>query len=40
MKDAFIPNSTDGGPGDHLHPNRSGYAAMAEAVDLGALLRP
>ena len=40
MKDAFIPNSTDGGPGDHLHPNRLGYAAMAEAVDLTALTKP
>lgn len=40
MKDAFIPNSTDGGPGDHLHPNRLGYAAMAEAVDLAVLTKP
>ncbi len=40
MRDAFIPNSTDGGPGDHLHPNRLGYAAMAGAVALDALITP
>lgn len=40
MRDAFIPNSTDGGPGDHLHPNRLGYAAMAGAVALDALMTP
>ncbi len=40
MRDAFIPNSTDGGPGDHLHPNRLGYAAMAGAVTLDALMTP
>ncbi len=40
MRDAFIPNSTDGGPGDHLHPNRPGYAAMAGAVALDALMTP
>jgi lysophospholipase L1-like esterase len=26
--------------GDHLHPNDAGYQAMANAVDLGMLLRP
>jgi lysophospholipase L1-like esterase len=26
--------------GDHLHPNDAGYEAMANAVDLGMLLRP
>ena len=25
--------------GDHLHPNDAGYLAMAEAVDLDAILR-
>ena len=34
---AFQPNSTTGGPGDRLHPNRAGYQAMANAVDLGML---
>lgn len=33
----FVPDSTMGGPGDGLHPNRAGYAAMAAAVDLAAL---
>ena len=33
----FQPNSTAGGPGDKLHPNRAGYAAMANAVDLTTL---
>jgi len=31
---AFQPNSTTGGPGDKLHPNRAGYEAMGRAVDL------
>ena len=35
MKAAFIPESTTGGAGDKLHPNRAGYLAMGEAVDLG-----
>jgi lysophospholipase L1-like esterase len=30
----FIPDSTTGGAGDRLHPNRAGYAAMAGAIDL------
>jgi hypothetical protein len=25
------------GPGDKLHPNRAGYAAMANAIDLGTI---
>ncbi len=28
------PNSSTGGPGDNLHPNRAGYAAMGNAIDL------
>ncbi len=31
---AFAPNSTIGGPGDMLHPNRAGYVAMGGAIDL------
>ena len=31
---AFKPGSTIGGPGDGLHPNRAGYAAMGGAVPL------
>lgn len=38
MRDAFIPNSTDGGPGDHLHPNRLGYATMADAIEVERLV--
>ena len=38
MRDAFIPNSTDGGPGDHLHPNRQGYGNMADAIELERLV--
>jgi len=38
LRAAFVPNSTVGGAGDRLHPNRLGYAAMAQAVDLQALL--
>jgi lysophospholipase L1-like esterase len=30
----YQPNSSIGGPGDKLHPNRAGYAAMAGAIDL------
>jgi len=35
IKADFQPNSTIGGPGDRLHPNRAGYAAMGRAIDLG-----
>jgi lysophospholipase L1-like esterase len=34
MKPEFIPESTIGGPGDRLHPNRAGYLAMGMAIDL------
>jgi lysophospholipase L1-like esterase len=34
LKPAMQPNSSTGGPGDKLHPNRAGYAAMAEAINL------
>ncbi len=36
----FVPNSTGSGPGDKLHPNRAGYLAMGDAVDLRALVPP
>jgi lysophospholipase L1-like esterase len=39
LKAEFIPESTTGGPGDKLHPNRAGYLAMGMAIDLG-LLKP
>ena len=34
LKLAMQPNSSTGGPGDKLHPNRAGYAAMGNAIDL------
>ena len=40
MRAPFVPNSTDGGKGDYLHPNRLGYGAMADVVDLDVLLKP
>jgi lysophospholipase L1-like esterase len=35
IKAQFVPESTTGGPGDKLHPNRAGYLAMGEAINLG-----
>jgi hypothetical protein len=29
-----VPESTTGGAGDKLHPNRAGYLAMGMAIDL------
>ena len=46
LKPEFVPESTTGGPGDKLHPNRAGYLAMGNAIDLdmvtgkGKELRP
>ena len=37
LKAEFQPNSTTGGLGDKLHPNRAGYAAMANAIDFAKL---
>ena len=34
LKAEHQPNSSIGGPGDKLHPNRAGYLAMAAAIDL------
>ena len=34
LRAAFQPNSTIGGVGDKLHPNRAGYQAMGNAIDL------
>jgi lysophospholipase L1-like esterase len=36
---AYDTNSTVGGPGDHLHPNRAGFLAMGGAIDVQQLLR-
>jgi hypothetical protein len=40
MKAQYIPNTSIGGPGDHVHPNRAGYLAMGTSVPLRALVRP
>jgi hypothetical protein len=34
MRPDFVPDSTVGGVGDKLHPNRVGYHAMGHAIDL------
>lgn len=34
LREAFVPNSTIGGAGDRLHPNRAGYQAMGSVIDL------
>jgi lysophospholipase L1-like esterase len=39
LKAEFVPESTTGGPGDKLHPNRAGYLAMGMAIDLD-LMQP
>jgi len=33
LKTEFQPNSSTGGPGDKLHPNRAGYMAMGLSID-------
>jgi lysophospholipase L1-like esterase len=38
MRAEFVPESTTGGPGEKLHPNRAGYEAMAATIDLAPLL--
>ena len=38
LKPDFIPESTAGGAGDKLHPNRLGYQAMAYAIPIETLL--
>jgi hypothetical protein len=37
LRAEFVPDSTTGGAGDKLHPNRTGYLAMGSAIDLGML---
>jgi lysophospholipase L1-like esterase len=37
MRAEFVPESTSGGPGDKIHPNRVGYLAMGSAIDLNLL---
>jgi lysophospholipase L1-like esterase len=38
LRAEFVPESTTGGAGDKLHPNRLGYLAMGMSVDLKSLL--
>ena len=40
LRDAYVPNSTIGGAGDRLHPNRAGYQAMGSAVDVKIVAPP
>ncbi len=37
LRPEFVPPSTTGGAGDKLHPNRAGYLAMGNAVELRLL---
>ena len=37
LRPEFVPESTTGGPGDKLHPNRVGYHAMGMSIDLGVV---
>jgi lysophospholipase L1-like esterase len=39
LRPQFDLNSSVGGPGDHLHPNRAGFLAMARAINLRELER-
>src|SRR5215831_8637089 len=39
LKPEFVPESTTGGRGDKLHPNRAGYLAMGMSIDLD-LIKP
>jgi lysophospholipase L1-like esterase len=38
LKPEFVPESTTGGKGDKLHPNRLGYQAMGMAIGLDTVL--
>ena len=40
LRPEFVPSSTVGGAGDGLHPNRAGYLAMGDAVDLRMITSP
>src|SRR5205807_4085879 len=37
LKSEFVHNTTTGGDGDKLHPNRLGYIAMGMAIDLNLM---
>jgi lysophospholipase L1-like esterase len=38
LRAEMVPESTTGGPGDRLHPNRAGYLAMGMAIDLATVV--
>lgn len=38
LRPEFVPESTTGGAGDKLHPNRAGYQAMAASIPLPLVL--
>ena len=40
LKAEYQPNSSTGGPGDKLHPNRAGYMAMGLSVDPKMIVGP
>jgi lysophospholipase L1-like esterase len=40
LKAEFQPNSSTGGPGDKLHPNRAGYMAMGLSIDPKVIAGP
>ncbi len=40
MRPEYVPDSTVGGPGDKLHPNRAGYHAMGDSIDLALVAGP
>ncbi|MBV8589467.1 MAG: lysophospholipase [Acetobacteraceae bacterium] len=37
LRPEFVPESTTGGPGDKLHPNRAGYQAMGASIPLAII---
>jgi lysophospholipase L1-like esterase len=39
LRPEFVPSSSVGGSGDHLHPNRAGFLAMARSINLTQLER-
>jgi lysophospholipase L1-like esterase len=38
LKAEMVPESTTGGPGDKLHPNRAGYLAMGNSIDVDMVM--
>ena len=38
LRPEMVPDSTTGGAGDRLHPNRAGYLAMGMSLDLSAVV--